>query len=60
MLQSMGSQSHAQVSNCAELYCGPPGSSVLGDSPGKSTGAVFHFLLRTSSPSEPVFLIPVT
>ena len=60
MLQSMGSQSHTQVSNCAELYCGPPGSSVLGDSPGKSTGVVFHFLLQASSPSEPVFLIPVT
>ena len=31
---------------CDPMNCGPPGSSVHGDSPGKSTGVGCHFLLQ--------------
>ena len=36
--------------SCTTLFdsmdCSPPGSSVHGDSPGKTTGVVFHVLLQ--------------
>ena len=38
------SLSHAWL--CGPMNCSPPGSSVHGDSPGKSTGVGCHFLLR--------------
>ena len=34
---------------CDPMDCSPPGSSVLGDSPGKNTGVCLHALLRGSS-----------
>ena len=34
---------------CDPMACSPPGSSVLGDSPGKNTGVGFHALLCGSS-----------
>ena len=34
------------ISDCDALDCGPPGSSVHGDSPGKSTGVDHHALFQ--------------
>ena len=31
---------------CNPIVCSPPGSSVLGDSPGKNTGVGYHALLQ--------------
>ena len=48
----VGRQSEHQVLDtqscltlCDPVNCGPPGSSVHGDSPGKNTGVSCHFLL---------------
>ena len=37
---------------CDAMACSPPGSSVHGDSPGKSTGVVFHVLLQGIFPTQ--------
>jgi len=34
------------------MNCGPPGSSVHGDSPGKNTGAGCHALLQGIFPTQ--------
>ena len=36
---------------CDPMDCSPPGSSVLGDSPGKNIGVGFHALLQGNLPS---------
>ena len=36
---------------CNPMDCSPPGSSVYGDSPGKNTGVVCHFLLQGIFPT---------
>ena len=36
---------------CDLMNCGPPGSSVHGDSPGKNTGMCCHALLQGISPT---------
>ena len=43
--------------------CSPPGSSVLGDSPGKNTGVGCHALLQGNLPNpgiKPAFLMYVS
>ena len=37
---------------CDAMACSPPGSSVCGDSPGKSTGVVCHVLLQGIFPTQ--------
>ena len=37
---------------CDSMDCSPPGSSVLGDSPGKNTGVGCHALLQGISPTQ--------
>ena len=37
---------------CDPMDCSPPGSSVLGDSPGKSTGVGCHALLQGILPTQ--------
>ena len=37
---------------CDPMDCSPPGSSVRGDSPGKSTGVDCHFLLQGIFPTQ--------
>ena len=37
---------------CDPMDCGPPGSSVHGDSPGKNTGMGCHFLLQGIFPTR--------
>ena len=37
---------------CDLVDCGPPGSSVLGDSPGKTTGVGCHALLQVIFPTQ--------
>ena len=37
---------------CNPTYCSPPGSSVHGDSPGKSTGVGCHALLQGIFPTQ--------
>ena len=37
---------------CDPMGCGPPGSSVPGDSPGKNAGVGCHFLLQEIFPTE--------
>ena len=34
------------------MGCSPPGSSVRGNSPGKNTGVVCHFLLQGIFPTQ--------
>ena len=41
---------------CDPIDCSPPGSSVHGDSPGKSTGVGCHVLLQDSSVYNASFL----
>ena len=47
---------HAVTQSCPTLCyprdCSPPGSSVLGDSPGKNTGLGCHFLLKGIFPPQ--------
>ena len=37
---------------CDPMDCGPPGSSVCGDSPGKTTGVCCHALLLGIFPTQ--------
>ena len=37
---------------CDPVDCGPPGSSIHGDSPGKNTGVVCHALLQGIFPTQ--------
>ena len=37
---------------CAHMHCSPPGTSVHGDSPGKSTGVGCHALLQGIFPTQ--------
>ena len=37
---------------CDPMDCSPPGSSVLGDSPGKNTGVSCHALLQGIFPTQ--------
>ena len=37
---------------CNPVDCGPPGSSIHGDFPGKNTGVGFHALLREDFPTQ--------
>ena len=37
---------------CNPIGCSPPGSSVLGDSPGKNTGVSCHALLQEIFPTQ--------
>ena len=37
---------------CDSMDCNLPGSSVLGNSPGKNTGVVCHFLLQGIFPTQ--------
>ena len=37
---------------CDPMNCSPPGSSVLGDSPGKNTGVGDHALLQGIFPTQ--------
>ena len=37
---------------CDPIDCGPPSSSVYGDSPGKNTGVGFHVLLQGILPNQ--------
>ena len=37
---------------CNPMDCSPPGSSVYGDSPGKSTGVGYHTLLQGIFPTQ--------
>ena len=37
---------------CDPMDCSPPGSSVLGDSPGKNTGVVFNAFLQGNFPTQ--------
>ena len=37
---------------CDPMDCSPPGSSVLGDSPGQNTGVGFHALLQGIFPTQ--------
>ena len=36
---------------CDPVHCSPPGSSVLGESPGKHTGVGYHTLLQGTLPN---------
>ena len=47
---SVWSCSHVQL--CDPVDCSPPGSSVHGDSPGKSTGVGCHALLQGVFPTQ--------
>ena len=51
-----GSYQHLCVLSCLTLcdsrVCGPPGSSVHGDSPGKNTGVSCHALLQGFFPTQ--------
>ena len=40
------------LSLCHPVDCGPPGSSVHGDSPGKNTGVGSHSLLQRVFPTQ--------
>ena len=40
------------MSDCDPMHCSLPGSSVLGDSPGKNTGVGCHALLQGIFPSH--------
>ena len=46
------------LSLCDPMDCSPPGTSVLGDSPGKYTGVGCHALLQGIFPTQQADSLP--
>ena len=42
----------SRLTLCDPIYCNPPGSSVLGDSPGENNGVGCHALLQGIFPTQ--------
>ena len=58
-----GKSLHLCLTLCDPVDHSPPGSSVLGDSPGKNTGVGCHALLQGNLPNpgiKPAFLMYVS